>query len=694
MQLRSVRVDRPRLTSSHESGLRFRKDIQGLRAIAVILVVLYHVGVPGISGGYIGVDVFFVISGFLISSHLIETYSRTGRISFSEFYARRMRRILPASLIVIVATTVAATCVYPSIALPRVMGDALASTLMVPNFVFANRETDYLADQSPSAFQHYWSLGVEEQFYLLWPIVLLLLIVIARGRAATVISLIAVLIVSSFAVGVLTTYSTQPNAFFLLPSRAWELLVGALVGALVVLLPGRVPKPLAVFGGWFGLVSLLGSAILFDSKTPFPGIAAALPVIATAAVLYFGRSQISGGPSALLSIRPLQFFGAISFALYLVHWPILTLAQVWVGEQDPLQIRSKFLLGFVVATLVAWLLYRFAEEPMRRSSFYRSRAPRVSLLSGVAACVALVVALNVTSAWAQTRDGTLGPAVAAAADTPVELPATSMDAPSNLVPALEDVAVSVSDVYGDGCHLALEATQPLSCTYGNANGAIRIVVFGDSHSAQWLPAVQDFASNDARIRIETHTKSSCPAVDVTVLANQVPNHGCDAWRASVLEQLKQAPADLVIISSASSYDLADIASMDRAASWGEGLRRTVAELAGAGSRVLVIADTPSFQHSPPTCVSKNPRELEACAASRLDVIDSELGETERKAALAAGADYVDLNDYICATGTCPVVIANLLVYRDASHLTVPFVHYLAPALAPRLIDVLGAPGSA
>lgn len=219
----------------------FRTDVQGLRAIAVGLVLLYHAGVPLITGGYVGVDVFFVISGFLISTHLLESLDRDGRIRFADFYARRIRRILPASLVVAALTALAAVVFYPPLGLERVLRDAFATILYVPNVWFAIQNTDYLADHSPSPFQHYWSLGVEEQFYLFWPLLLVFLVLLVRRRRAFVIGGIAVIAAVSMISGIVLTPIDQPSAFFLLPTRAWELLIGALVAA--ILLRGTVPVP-------------------------------------------------------------------------------------------------------------------------------------------------------------------------------------------------------------------------------------------------------------------------------------------------------------------------------------------------------------------------------------------------------------------------------------------------------------------
>jgi len=687
--LRAVDVFAPQRRTEKRAG--FRADIQGLRAVAVAAVVLYHVGMPGARGGFVGVDVFFVISGFLISSHLLDSYRRTGTLDLGGFYARRVRRILPAALTVIVITSAAAILVYPAIALPRVLGDAMASALMVPNFVFASRATDYLADQSPSLFQHYWSLGIEEQFYLLWPVALLLILALAGRRRWAVLALIATLATVSFVVCVALTYTNQPLAFFLLPARAWELLVGAFAGAALVLIPQRVPKAVAIIGGWIGLGAIAGSIVFVNAAMPFPGAISAIPVMGAAAVLYFGANESAAGPSALLSIRPLQFLGAISFSLYLVHWPILILAQQALGDQVPMRVAVKFLLGFVAATVLAWLIYRGVEEPVRKSRWLGVRAARLSVIGGVAACLVVLGSLAGLSGWAVTREGTLGPAVEAMTGAPELRPAGETVAPSNLTPALEDVATSLPDAYGDGCHLSLQESSPHPCVYGDAAGATRIVVFGDSHAAQWLPAVQSFAAQHPDVRVESHTKSSCPAAEVTVLANGVPDRGCDAWRDDVLRSLERNPADLVVISSQTAYALEAEGSLSSDELWERGLGRTLAAVTQAGNRVLVIADTPRLESSPPLCVAGHPRELGECDPERDTALDDAMAEGLHRAASAAGADYVDMNDFICNVERCPVVIGNLLVYRDFHHLTVEFVEYLAPEVSPALAEALDLP---
>ncbi|MDP3952924.1 acyltransferase, partial [Microbacterium sp.] len=359
---------------------------------------------PLVTGGYVGVDVFFVISGFLISSHLLESLERDGRIDFADFYARRIRRILPASLTVAVLTAVAAIVFYPPLALERVIRDGLATILYVPNVWFAIQNTDYLADHSPSPYQHYWSLGVEEQFYLVWPLLLFGMFFAFRRRKRAVVIGIAVLALLSLLAGISMTPVNQPMAFFLLPTRAWELLAGALVGAILLHTSGRFPAWLAVAGGWIGLGMIAASALLYDDRTVFPGTAALLPTAGTALVLLFGAHAPRGGPGWVLSLRPMQFVGLISYSLYLVHWPLLVVTQAAVGEEAPLRLLVKVLLGVVLAIPLAWLLFRFVETPLRAPHQLMGRRPRVTLWGTLGITVLLTALLAGTAQWASARD--------------------------------------------------------------------------------------------------------------------------------------------------------------------------------------------------------------------------------------------------------------------------------------------------
>ncbi|GAT72651.1 predicted acyltransferase [Microbacterium sp. HM58-2] len=670
---------------------RFRADVQGLRAVAVGLVLLYHAGFPLVTGGYVGVDVFFVISGFLISSHLMEALERDGRIRFGEFYGRRVRRILPASLAVALLTAIAAVIFYPPLALERVLRDGLATIAYVPNIWFAVQNTDYLADHSASPYQHYWSLGVEEQFYLLWPLILVALTLLFRHRRAMVIFGIATLTAVSLIGGAIMTQLDQPAAFFLLPTRAWELLIGALVGAVLLRRELPLPRWIEALGGWMGIVMILAAALLYDDTTAFPGMAAALPTFGTAMVILFGARSVQGGPTRALSLKPMQFFGLISYSLYLVHWPLLIVTQAAVGEQNPLGLPAKFILGIILAVPLAWLLFRFVETPLRAPATLVSRPARVTLLTSLGLTVVLALGMLSGVQWSAQRLTGNGGEVSAVPDFPVAPPVATGFVPQNMTPALAQVAEDLAPVFEDGCQLDVKTESVQDCEYGDPRGDSTIAVFGDSHAAQWLPAVSAFADSHPGTSLRTYTKSSCPAAEATILVKGVPYASCDRWRELVIEHLVADPPDVVVISNYAHYALAESPDGARRLQlWSEGISETVRRLRAAGSEVIIIADSPRLRAAPATCVSTDVADASRCDEEREWAIDDRLASSEKEAGEGAGARYVDLTEYICDDSTCPVIIGNIFVYRDVNHLTASFVRYLAPALNADLADLLGS----
>jgi len=673
-----------------QRGSGFRSDIQGLRALAVLLVLLYHAGLPFIPGGYVGVDVFFVISGFLITAHLVQSLDSTGRIDLAGFYARRVRRLLPAAFAVAAATVVAVLLFVPVVDAGRMLRDALATVLYVPNVWFAIQQTDYLADHAASPFQHYWSLGVEEQFYLLWPLLLWLIVVLARRRRVVVIVAVASIAAVSAAAGIWLTAINQPYAFFLLPTRAWELLAGAIV-ALVARtgLPAMVPGAARAAMGWAGLAAVVAAGAAFDDRTPFPGIAALVPVAGTALVILAGTAPTRGGPGGLLSIRPAQAVGLLSYSLYLVHWPLLVIPQAAVGLHRPLPLWLTVLLGVILALPLAWLLHRFVEEPFRAPRVLTARRPRVTLWATLAVTTVLVVAIGATIRWADGREVPTGGDAPTVASFPVSPPPATAVLPGNLAPALADVAADVPRLYEDGCHHSVSAESVQDCVYGPSDAGTRIAVFGDSHSGQWFPAILSLAQERGDTAVAAYTKSSCPAVEVTVIDKDVPYASCDRWREAVVAALVADPPDLVVISSYSGYRLADAVD-DRPSAWAAGTRSVVAQLRAAGAGVLVIADTPRFPASPATCVATVPTDVLSCAGDPRTTLDAQLAAAEADAAASAGAVTADLTGYLCDTERCPVIIDDLMVYRDVNHLTARAVQYLKPALAAPLEEALAA----
>ena len=674
----------------------FRPDLEGLRGIAVALVVLFHARLLGVVGGFIGVDAFYVLSGFLITGLLLRELATRGRLDLVAFYGRRARRILPAATVAIVVILVAAAFIVAPLDLPAVAADATASGLFVGNMLFAFRATDYFASSTPSPFLHYWSLGVEEQFYLVWPI--LLLVAFRARRLGLVVFAVCVL---SFVLSIVLTSVQAPWAFYGLPTRAWQLALGALL-ALHGPALARLPSALIAIGGWLGIALLGIAAALLDPTTGYPGFAALLPTTAVALVILAGGRH--GGPGRLLAVAPLRLLGRISFSLYLYHWPVLVLASVLVGELSPVLRWS--LVGLSVAAAAA--SWRLVEEPFRRARLLR---PRRSFVFGSSAiCMVLIAAqlmgvLGASSVAAsnivhtdavETQDvitasqvsslpneATAAPATVTATSTPTAAP-TMAPVPHELRPRLGDVRRDVDGLNERGCGLSLAGSQPPLCTLGTAEGAITVALVGDSHAAQWFPALDTIAQQRGW-KILPFTKDSCIFLDMRIISLHLEREytECARWRAEVVIALQRAQPDLVVVASSRWLHPVDTADADSERQ-SDAMVRLLKALPG---RIAIIADTPLSAVDVPACLSRADRTAADCGTARYYALTAHLARDGRAAA-GLGATLIDPTQWLCGPEVCPAVIDWTIVYRDDHHLTATMARRLAPLLESGLVEAI------
>lgn len=642
----------------------FRTDIQGMRALAVGLVVLYHAGVSALSGGYVGVDVFFVISGFLITSHLLSQLQANGKVRLRDFYARRVRRILPASLATLVLTAVATLLFVPPLLWPGMMRDVAATALYIPNVWFAYQGTDYLAETSPSVVQQYWSLGVEEQFYVVWPLLLIGLYRLTKGRITPLGGIVCALIVASFAAGFVATVVSQPLAFFSLPTRAWQLGLGGLLAIALLRAPQLGASRAAGLGAWLGLVAIGASALMLDSSTAYPGAAALVPTVGAALVI-LGANAAPWSPHRLLSIGPAQWLGKISYSVYLVHWPILIIPTI--ASVDGLPLGLTLVLG--AASLPAgWASWKFIEERFRKPrSPAAARRVLLPALAAPALAAALAVAVSVlTPTLPLHADVTADPF------EPHPHPVAAAVVPANLAPSLWGATDDLAEIYSDGCHKGLQSTDPEPCTYtatGDATDVPHVALVGDSHAAQWYPALRPLV-DAGDIDLSVYTRSSCGAVE-----RFSDTQACHTWRDAVLDHLEANPPDIVLMAT---YSNAFERDADR---WARATQDFV-DATPAISEVAIMADTPFMGETPGICLSARLDSADGCERNRSDAINADIAGAEEA---ATGATRIDLNDYACNDQTCPAVVDDLLLYRDSNHLTARFVEYLSPMLREQLL---------
>lgn len=656
-----------------------RLDIQGMRAVAVLLVVLFHAEIPGFGGGYVGVDVFFVISGFLISTHLLKSLRDHGRVGFGAFYARRARRLLPAAFVVIIATVLAARLLVSPIQFGYVIKDAIAATFYIPNLWFAYNATDYLAEKTPSLLLHYWSLGVEEQFYLLWPVLLAILFRFCTARWTLAIAMSA-LIVVSFAVCLYSTTYAQPDAFFLLPARVWEFGLGALVA--LALLDGRqlfAPRIAAALG-WVGLLAIIGAAVVFTTKTVYPGSAVAIPVLGAALLIAAGTAP--GGPARMLSVRPVTWIGDISYSLYLVHWPVLMLPVAAGAYMEHLPMWARIALAMACVPL-AWLLYTYVEIPGQRIGWLTASRPRRTFGVAAAAMATVVVTALTAGMVVQSRLDNGRPA------EPIVLsasPAGTGYVPANLVPALAEADNDHPVLYDNGCHRNLSQTDLADCVIGPNHGAPRVVLFGDSHAAQWYPALRPLAES-GEVRLEAHTKSGCPAAPPPDIAST----SCPTWVENVARRLAADPPALVILGNFGKLYLTD--GENRGQRWREALTAAIERLP-ARSHLVLLADTPSTGTTPSICLARFTDDADYCGLDRTKALDSELRAVERAVAEKyENVSYIDFTELFCNATMCPSVIGDTLVYRDGSHITTEMSRVLSGAFIAAAESYLRPPST-
>jgi peptidoglycan/LPS O-acetylase OafA/YrhL len=716
-----------RLSLVGVTDAEFRPDVEGLRAVAVVAVLLFHARVVGFGGGFVGVDVFFVLSGFLITRLLLRELAATGGISLRAFWARRARRLLPASCLVIVATVIAAHWMLPPLDQRDLAGDAAASATFVVNFTFAHELGDYfgaqLAEASPSPLLHFWSLAVEEQFYLVWPAILIAATRRPGQYRRYLLGLVVAIACASFALSAWLTDLAPTWAFYTLPTRMGELLTGAalaVVGTAIVLIS---PVFRAVVG-WLGIIGIVVAVTTYDASTPFPGLATLLPVLSAGLVVVAGGAGADPqGPISFLRLGPLQWLGRHSYAIYLWHWPALVLAEARFGPL-PLTTRLAVILG---AIGLSALSVHFIEDPVRHWPWLAVRPKRGLAMGAAVGALALIVGCTsgivvpplqtdrvAAAPELSPQDDPLAPmgaaavpsttvAPLAAAPGPVTLPPLDgsdlaallarnqevlmsglevTDVPSNLRPSLASATGDRAQVYGDDCVAIGAVEEPTPCRYGDPAAPTTVVLYGDSHAAQWSPPFIEMAEAHG-FQLVVLVKGGCPTAEVSIPTNTLART-CPIWRDRALATIEAEHPDLVVVSAWSGYPNSD-------AEWATGFAATMSRLAPLTDRLVVLGDNPPSKTGPAACLSNHLRSANDCAARPEDVVATGRIEAERDASAQFGATFIDTTSWLCTPTGCPLMIGDILLYRDSTHITTVAASWLRPLLEASLLPVLRAP---
>lgn len=714
--------------SVNSKTLKFIPSIEGLRAVAVILVMVFHAFQDLLPGGFVGVDVFYVLSGFLITNILWTGMRAKKPLRLSEFYARRVRRIVPAAAVVLITTAIVSFILPKSVY--RAFGfDILAATWNVGNIRSSITQAQYFQEAGlPSPVLHFWSLAVEEQFYIVWPLLILATLWITRRmqlnvKASTNVltSVLGVVFTGSLLTSIITSQFASLDAFYLLPSRAWELAAGALVAvqwSTVSQCAGR----LGAWGSWVGLGAVVASGVAAPTLTLVSGTTPLLAVFGT--VLLVASSSQTNRVNGALSVRPLRAMGRWSYSAYLWHWPLLVFGGALFAGVVPAPVAKLTLL--VLAVGLAAVTYRFVEVPARTRALFTGSRENTFLMGGLLnmavtlAAVGLVItgpastivplstaSGSATGEWDTTpvpRDAAANPIYNSQYEDsrPIPLRASSAEieaqiaaavktdtVPDNLVPSLGKVLDEYQNtIQKYHCNNDWTQTYWPDCEFGDLSSSKTVWLLGDSRAAQWFPAAHMFAVKH-HLKLIVHTKNACPTINTMLtlhLANDPdpaakPYKACLTWNRKVISELKslsQKP-EMILVSNA-GWDTTD---------YQEPYARTLATYKSLAKQVVVIEDTPHTGHDMDVCLSTHKTSATQCIVSWKDALPSWEHDHARTAASTAGVGFVETSQWLCnRSAGCPGMADGVNLYRDGEHISSGAARWLFPVLDAELTKYL------
>ncbi|HUQ58710.1 acyltransferase family protein [Lentzea sp.] len=675
----------------------FRTDIQALRAIAVLAVVVNHFWPNALTGGYIGVDVFFVISGFLITSHLDREIIRTGRVRLGKFYARRVRRLLPAAFLVLVLSVVLAYFLLPYPRWTANAWESFAAASYWENWLLAGKSVNYSAqNEAASLVQHYWSLSVEEQFYLFWPLLLMGMFKIGRRRWVVA----GVLVLGALSLGLSVYYTTvSPSAaYFITPVRVWEFAIGAGVALAATRLV--LPRLLAELAAFAGLAMIIATAFAYDHHTPFPGYLALVPAVGTGLVIVSGLRPGRQWHTAVTASRPVQFVGDVSYSLYLWHWPVVLLAPFALsGLLDKGELSAPWLLGLLALSLaLAWLSKVVVEDrgmswgPLTRSSGLT--------FAGMAAGIAVVAVLATGLQWTYDRHvaqaerdvaaGLSSPCHGAGAmigtngcPTPFGPARVAAMGPANEYWRLAPECRQIQDYNAEDKH-----TTSICDFSGGSPAAEKVWLVGDSHAQQWQASLFEVA-RERKWHFKIAFLGGCPFADVRVseFRGKAPTQKevdrCAAWTRRMTDVIAADRPSKVLTSFFARKET--LAGGNQTEQYRAGLEPRWRKWTDAGAQVVVLADPPyNGEVRSPDCVTLNPANPLACAVPRAEAHPVDPLVEVARTTKVPGVSLIDLSEYFCDDAQCYSVIGNVVVYFDADHVNGEYSRSLAPVIAKAL----------
>ena len=646
--------------SNRASPDSFHPQIEGLRAIAAILVAVYHVWIGRISGG---VDVFFVISGYLITASLYRGLRGFEARPILQFYSGLLIRLLPASMLVLAATLVGSLLFLSELRWKQTAQEIAAAAVYLENWLLALNAVDYLDRANvPSPVQHYWAMSMQFQFYLVWPFVIAGAGLLARRtpnpRRVMVLCLALVFLASLAYATFRINVGDQAWAYFDGAARIWEFSIGGVL----FLLHSRISLSITMRAllGWIGLLSILACGMVLDPASQFPGYTALLPTSAAVMIVLSGANGAAWGIQRLLTSRALVSLGGVAYSIYLWHWPILIFYRAQTGHDMPSLAHGATIILASIA--LAYLTTHLVEAPLRT---LKSASVLRNAAIGMACAVPVGIAVTVWVVYLLTLKvipySELDPARYPGARVLYDPVAMLAPPGVSFEPSLAVVREDLPPSYFDGCHLSLSDPVARFCQYGELRDPLwTLAIVGGSHSAQWLPAL-DVVAREQRFRILYATKSECQLAEVLD-----SNESCMRWREGLLALLLREKPEAIFDTANLGLDPAPTDA--HLAVW--------QTLQAGGISVFALRDNPRRKSDVPECVARWTRELDRCRVARREVLSSNFDISS-----APGNVYLaDLSNAICTADACPAVVGNVVVYRDLGHLTGTYVGSLAPLL--------------
>ncbi len=677
----------------------FRADIQGLRALAVILVLLAHADIPGFQGGFVGVDVFFVVSGFVITGQLLRQQQEApASAKLVEFYTRRVKRIVPAATAALLVTFALSYYFLGAAAVQSLALDERWASLFGANWRFAATGTNYFtAHQGSSLILNFWSLGVEEQFYLFFPLVLVVLVAVvaARYRRKTLAGVCFTLVCASAWWCTYQTHVNPVSAYYSPFTRFWELGLGALIA--LVPRPRWVPNALRAVITWGAVVAIVAAAVVLSDNGSYPGTVAWWPAAAAGALVLCGGLGGRHGAERLFELRSMQFTGNISYSLYLWHYPVVMLAMTYAaGNTLALSARLELLaLSYVVAIASYYYIespIRHLELPGRRKSAALAMAPLMVASVWVVTGLGLEASKPSQLASPSTLVTPGSPlaiekAVAAAAALR-SVPTDSLPLQATLDTAQQSYAASgpaffaTCDPY---LHPSL-AAHPRPCVLGDPRATKTVVLVGDSTVGNWAPALNEGLRDD-HYRLAVFGYAGCPAPDLAYRAETAAQYeNCNLWHSRIGRAISALhPKAVIAVSGATG--LGQISNQ----AWIDGYGRLFAAVTRDDPSAvrLLMGTSPAFAQSVPACLAEHP-DPQQCSA-RYTYGTGYYGAylaRDNQVATALGIRLVPTHQWFCEDDLCEPVIGRYVAFADVEHLTIDYSEYLSRVVTARVLAAL------